>query len=114
MQKRTLKVALLAVLAIVLVLGISSDGPRGPDLERPARHGDRQVRHHRQPGRGDIRRLRQRSLETIPERSLAHSSPKWLWRLSSIPLMDPATASFTDVPKGSSTIRTSKARKPLV
>lgn len=100
MQKRTLKVALLAVLSLVLVLGISAVGlAAAPWTDLPdtvtAKYGitDNQVA------------------------GISEGYPNGLWKpyqsvtraqftkmavaAFNIPLKDPATASFTDVPKGS-------------
>ncbi len=100
MQKRTLKVAILAVLAIVLVLGISTVALADqtwtdlPDTVT-AKYGitDNQVAGISEGYQGGLWK---------PYQSITREQfTKMAVAAFNIPLADPATASFTDVPKGS-------------
>ena len=100
MQKRTLKVALLAVLAIALVLGFSTMALADqtwtdlPDTVT-AKYGitDNQVAGISEGYPGNLWKPYQPvTREQFTKMAVAAFN---------IPLADPATASFTDVPKGS-------------
>ena len=100
MQKRTLKVALLAVLAIAPGVGNLHGGPRGPDVDDlpdtvTAKYGvtDNQVAAISEGYPGGL----WKPYQTVTRAQFT----KMAVAAFNIPLADPATASYTDVPKGS-------------
>ncbi len=111
MPKRTLKVALLAVLSVVLVLGMSTVALADqtwsdlPDTVT-AKYGvtDNQVAAISEGYPGGLWK---------PYQSITRAQfTKMAVAAFNIPLTEPATPSFTDVLRATTTIPTSKARRP--